>query len=381
MGLIADTYEAIADRTGRLVKSKGTSEWEPPPPHACAWCATRFSDPISMMEHVFQSHRHTHWYLTANDRVVKGPQVSIAGPLHSLELHYQKIPSQKVELQVFGGHADRKVLTRRLAGGRTSLSDLVPADAERVALRFRVPDSAVTDIDIESSLTLSEDFSAVEDLIGQLQGKLLRPLEPVEWEEWRRALFNKTNSRTGQRYAEGLFDYLYFTSPDADGSRRLTEAPQHFSRIWSLLQVIDTPMAVTASTLLAFKLNWFERLVALGPLSIFEVVGRFYSKSFEEFRRECQGDVPAPGNLGAVWADDHTANLIGAVRCFCARDAADLYPQLARLTPMPRPELEDKLCLLLARFHRVQGRYDQARTAYTTLKNHVQFNREAYELD
>lgn len=395
MGIISDIYERNRERTewwlwveycktiGREPDDFGRSseEKKAPEPLPCPFCSARLTGEDALQTHIFNVHRHIHFYLRVNGRVIHESRARVIKPLTTLSVHVIGLEGPvAIAYQAVGNDRVEKHTVER--GWLSKLHRLLP----NVSLRWlELSLDEGRSIHLEFVEPSAADLDRLDREIEALVDEILLAGPTVDWREWRQRFIEAARNEAEDEYLRGHYDYLHaywletVRGPDAaDDALRLCQ------QAFAPLAAFPSARSILACRAIAFKLNWFDTHSFIDPRSIFALASAFFALPLQQWlKRSKQWLDSVEGETARVLVDPYHQLLLETVRDFARADYARLEQRLTELAEHPlgrvKRSYRDKLHLLGARYFRQVGDLATSRELYEELRGHHLFGKEAEE--
>jgi hypothetical protein len=372
MGIFSDTFEDNRERAYELfpvipveeIPREARPAPRPRPLFPCPACFKTFGHRAVLDDHLFAVHSKNSFFVRVNGSVAG--EVSFVRELESLEVVPLGSEPASIEVEVLQPSPSNLTAAPGSALGLLSQ----PMSDGQVRVRVKVGAVArIYDVFVRSVPPL--DFGPLDSLVEDAQRPLLLG-QQANWE----VLTNAAHSAETlpSRYLRGHAEYLMgvnFEGFEADWR----SASRRWEAAYGLLRPFASRRARLCSSIIEFRMDAFDRLLALGPSSRFWLAANF-------FRSPPRMVVPqefVPHEPGGVWIDQGQEDLIEAVRHFFEADLAKSSEALRRV-PIgsdPEPGVWRKATVLRARLAEKVGDAAQAKAAFEALLGDPVFDAEA----
>lgn len=380
MGLFLDTIEDNAERVGQFFDSFAVEltgvaqeDYAPLAIIDCPSCKDSFSSESRLQQHIFDVHRGDRFYIKVDDRVV------------AEDLVYLEKAPDTFTVTAMGAEASakldigRKQETLRLKPGRAvSLRSRIPKTYRGLIALTVTIGSYQREVYIYWAEMPRLDVGRLDAIVGLLQRPLIDGEQP-DWEGFKRAYIQQPGANPLEaRYLSGFFEYIYGSYLEQSDFH---EAKPCLERAFGYLQRFRTDLAHSARSILALKMNLFTILKECGPHSKFYLANSFFNGG------PLQQETMSVASLAItdmertrLWIDSFQETFLEALSSYYSNDFSGVFSKLAALK---RDRLigdrnnDDKVILLEARTLIAQGNKVAGARAYTHLRYHPLFGKEA----
>ena len=281
MGIFSDTYEDSTEFYGqfrdqnlkgfiRVIHSPFTQR---KPLSQCPICFEVLDDK-QLNEHLIHKHARSHLYLKVNGQILSTDAYIYEAP-KEFELHSIGLENIQVRIQI----GDRSI-GKEYSTGVSSLLSLLDQNTQgEVKIFLEAPGVPKK----EFVLFVGSQPYFKGEIIDKAGYKFLfKPLNERKSPDYNhfREYYKPTNMLE-IKYQEGLYDYAVAMENFIQG----IEAKTLLERSFANLQPFVTPFAISIKNALAFRMNIFNYLSKLGPMSKFYPSSVFFFNTKEKLHK------------------------------------------------------------------------------------------------
>ena len=357
----------MAERSGPKAKDEAPPS---PPLRFCPLCHAAYIEESELAGHIRSLHGQQYIYLRVNGRIIRDLGWAERG-ISELRLVLLGFSRAQVELT---GPQFHKFLDVR---GDEDLRRLIPLEFEgELGIRVMPPDSRASQFTIYSRSLPEFRCETLDGLIQTMTARSFDTNREPDIILWRERIGEV--GALENRYLNGFFEYTLAFYLEEQG--KSPKAKEHFEEAFGLLLPFRTALSLSAQCVLGLRMNCFGVLAKAPRKSIVSSADQFFNKPFPS---QWVPSLPSTdGSPFMSYADEFTVRLVRVISDFYIRDTSSCRSGIEALEfhPSARDKNnEDKLALLKARFYRVGGLRNEARSCYEMVRYHPLFGSESEE--
>jgi hypothetical protein len=371
MGIFSDTLEDNRERAYELfplvdmaVVEAAIDRGALPPVYPCPSCFQTYASEPALTQHLFGAHSRTGFFVRVNGRVV----------LTSVFVSAVR----SVELVPLGPEPIDVRLTSNDRGRKVTVDPYHPVDAREYVdivdeLRIQAHvGNAWREYAIYVGKLPTTNSQYVDERFRESQAPLLNLHAP----SWKQLNSLPLASPLDQKYARGLAEYLLGVQLEVL-EHRWRDARARYESAYGTLRPFSTVLSRTVCSVVEFRMNAFNRLIANGRRSVFWPAANLLCSPP---RRVSEVGLPSSRQSDTgVWIDHAQDTMLDVAAYVLMEDYGKAEEELRSLR---NDEVEEagnwtKMQILSARISAALGRVDGAQHAYASLLNDPLYGDEA----
>ncbi len=383
MGIASDYLEQAAETYGDYIDSHRWPYWvsqnvrvsseESFVIFECPLCGQSFASDEEEKDHLIKRHTNQQIYLRVNGQIFN--DICFAEG----EIREFKVVSLSQERTYIALKLNNELkVNKDFCGSISLLDEISHVDDGMIEIKVTVPSlmREKSFVLYYNQMTQFENSEIDHDALRYLFIPLLKNAEP-NFTSFQSHI-QMANHPLERRYAEGLYNYsLAFYL-----NNKRKNAKEFFENALFGLLVFQTKFAITATRVLALRMNAFGFLKSCEPRSMFYLANCFFnnqnSQNLEEYF--CYQKLNMADSEYGVYIDRETEFILQMLSAYYSRDFTALY---ILINAFEEEQYEsnknqlDKICLIKARTAELLGKKDEADMLYKELLINPIFEQEA----
>lgn len=340
---------------------------------SCPACAEAYASKERLQQHLFDRHRGGGFYLRVEGRIVQDVAFLDRVPKR---LEFVPLGADEINLTISYSATPRSPIEGNVPAGESlNLLNLIPlTQNSRGVLSITSNVRGYTKTYLLHLIQPPQlDFRRLDALVFDAQEPLTVGQRP-SLSVLERMADSAHFSHLEQRYLRGFAELLLGSEQELfDTNWR--GAKERWEQAFGLLRIFTSDLARSARALMAFRMNAFPAIIALGQASTFWHAAHYFLNPRGVI---ASAPVTRPSHHG-LWMDEYQEGLLRVVEAATLRDwnAASAALQELRDGPQVHPSNTLKRQLLSARVATALGDKERARAAYDDLRWDPVFGEEA----